>query len=426
MATIIGTNNSERLDGTTVADTIEGKGGADTLFGHDGDDVLFGSGLVGNPATDGDTLFGGNGNDRLNGGMGTDTLLGEAGNDVLVASNGFDRMDGGLGNDLVSYENAGVGVTIDLNRSTITFGAETHTIVSIESAKGSQGGDNITGTSGDNHLDGHLGNDVLVAGNGADTLLGGLGNDILDAGFGRDILDGGDGIDTAIYTSLNEDPGVPFFQNLETGQAGVVGAVPLDTIRNVENLIGTNFKDITTGNGVANHIQAFNGDDEVDGRGGNDTLVGGGGGDTLKGSDGADLLVGDTGNDLLLGGNGNDTLEGGPGRDVLGGGANADRFVFRAGSIFGPDSGVGAGNRDVVFDFQKGSDKIDLSPIRAAPTSDDFTFIGTSGFTAEGQVRFFQSNGVTVVQLNTAGSSGADMEIELTGLHNLAAADFVL
>ena len=42
------------------------------------------------------------------------------------------------------------------------------------------------------------------------------------------------------------------------------------------------------------------------------------------------------------------------------------------------------------------------------------------------QVRFSHSGGITIVAINTAGNSGAEMQIELAGVINLADGDFLL
>jgi Ca2+-binding RTX toxin-like protein len=95
------------------------------------------------------------------------------------------------------------------------------------------------------------------------------------------------------------------------------------------------------------------------------------------------------------------------------------------------DSTVGA-NRDVVTDFAPGSDDLDLSTIdaRAATpaVNDAFTFLATRGtaFTAPGQVRWYQSGGITLVEASNDGDTAPELQIELTGLKTLTAADFIL
>lgn len=103
----------------------------------------------------------------------------------------------------------------------------------------------------------------------------------------------------------------------------------------IENLLGSSFDDILTGNAAANIIQ------------------GGKGNDTLDGKSGADNLFGGTGNDVLMGGEGNDILTGGLGKDTLTGGTGTDRFVF--------DSTLGGDNVDIITDFTVGEDLLLLS-----------------------------------------------------------------
>ncbi len=101
---------------------------------------------------------------------------------------------------------------------------------------------------------------------------------------------------------------------------------------------------------------------------GNDTLRGGGGTDWLDGGSGRDLLLGGSGADTLRGGAGNDALEGGTGADLLVGGAGADSFVFSFVTIYKAQqlpAGPGAA-RDVIADFQRGTDHIDLRGLQDA------------------------------------------------------------
>jgi len=109
-------------------------------YGLDGNDRITVSDRITLPST----LDGGNGNDRLQGGGGSDLLLGGAGCDRLTAHKGNDTLRGGDGTDV---------------------------------------------------LDGGAGNDVLRAGTGNDVLLGGDGNDDLRGGTGNDVLFGGAGCD---------------------------------------------------------------------------------------------------------------------------------------------------------------------------------------------------------------------------------------
>ncbi|MEH1772880.1 DUF4347 domain-containing protein [Nostoc sp.] len=69
------------LYGGTGNDTINGGAGNDYLYGQDGSDRLIGG--AGN-----DYLYGGNGDDLLNGGAGNDYLYGQAGADIFVLASG--------------------------------------------------------------------------------------------------------------------------------------------------------------------------------------------------------------------------------------------------------------------------------------------------------------------------------------------------
>src|SRR5262245_24813170 len=80
------------------------------------------------------------------------------------------------------------------------------------------------------------------------------------------------------------------------------------------------------------------------------------------------------------------------------GGAGKDMFVFKATN----ESNVGLGNSDLISDFEGDGaavgDTIDLSVLDAnagVTGNQAFSFIGTSGFTAAGQVRYFQVGGCT-------------------------------
>jgi serralysin len=75
--------------------------------------------------------------------------------------------------------------------------------------------------------------------------------------------------------------------------------------------------------------------------------------------------------------------------------------------------------RSVDFSRSQG-DKIDLTYVDAKEqvTGDQaFQFIGKSAFTGAGQLRWYQSNGDTIVEANTSDlSAGAEMKIVLDPL----------
>ena len=66
-----------------------------------------------------DTLNGGNGNDWLYGGVGTDVINGGAGNDTLIGGSGNDTLTGGLGADVFKWELSDRGTSSAPARDTI-------------------------------------------------------------------------------------------------------------------------------------------------------------------------------------------------------------------------------------------------------------------------------------------------------------------
>jgi Ca2+-binding RTX toxin-like protein len=155
----------------------------------------------------------------------------------------------------------------------------------------------------------------------------------------------------------------------------------------------------------------------------------------LNGWNNNDFLVGFSGNDTLNGGFGNDELVGGAGKDQLiggPGGSGADTFTCTALS----DSGITAGTRDLIADFEAGIDKIDLSLIDAntkTPGDDSFNFVGINiptGFSGNpGELHAFWSAIGQIIEGDVNGDKKADFSIEIkdpTRAITLASTDFVL
>ena len=208
--------------------------------------------------------------DRIFGGSGDDTLNGLGGNDRLDGGAGGDELNGGGGRDFASYRYAASGLTIDMQTPGNSTGdAAGDTFNSIAGIMGSEFGDTISGNANNNDLRG-LGGD--------DTLNGGDGNDRLFGGAGADELNGGGGTrDRADYRQA--DAGVAV--SLATG-TGTSGEANGDTLSGIEDLVGSNFDDTLVGDGGNNRIW---------GRSGDDTITGGGGRDILDGGKGADVFV---------------------------------------------------------------------------------------------------------------------------------------
>ena len=132
--------------------------------------------------------------------------------------------------------------------------------------------------------------------------------------------------------------------------------------------------------------------------------------------------------DTLIGDSASNTLYGWFGVDALTGNGSNDIFVWR--SIF--DSGNNVGQRDTVSDFYRvHGDLLDFSGIDADGNAGNgdtaFQFIGTAAFSAVGQLRYSFEGGGTVIEINTAGATGSEMQVLLTnGSTTLIATDFLL
>jgi serralysin len=255
--------------------------------------------------------------------------------------------------------------------------------------------DEIFGLAGNDRLNGLAGNDRLEGNAGVDDLFGGADDDRMFGGDDRDVMVGEAGADF-----LRGGPGN---DQLEVGGFGV----------------------------------ADDDDNFLDGGAGDDVLI------AQSIDTGNNVMVGGTGNDTFLGGGGqermfgeadDDTLEGGLGADENRGGDGADRFLFDDSAQNGGeviyDTGVGAGNRDRIIDFDGAEgDNIHVGNIDADLTVDldqDFTFVG-DGPVGKGEIGFFETTNRTIVRGNTGDDAAADFEIQLNGIGlDLSAESFVL
>lgn len=229
--------------------TLPGTAGNDTLAGTSANELI----------------DGGAGNDTLRSGGGNDTLRAGSGDDVVYSGTGNDVIDGGDGFDYLYFTEATAGVVIDLRSGVASGGAGFDKIAGFELIFGSAFDDSFVGN--DDSV-GFLGLD------GNDTLTGGAGRDYLEGNAGDDIIDGRDGVDRAAYYSA------AFAVVVDLGAGIATGGLGRDTLRNIEDVVGSVF---------------------------GDTLTGSAGDNRLEGSDGNDLLFSTAGNDVLDGGTGIDT-----------------------------------------------------------------------------------------------------------------------
>ncbi|MEK0083025.1 M10 family metallopeptidase C-terminal domain-containing protein [Benzoatithermus flavus] len=415
------TAGNDVLTGTAKANTLSGLAGADLLLGLAG-------------------------NDTLSGGEGSDTLRGGLGNDLL---------DGGNGIDTASYRDATASVTVSLltGRSSGALGVDT--LVGIESLEGSAYADTLTGHAGANTLGGQQGDDKLYGLDGDDWLYGGSGNDLLEAGFGNDVIDGGAGIDLVSWANDGGTAGV----TIDLRHGLMTRGTETDILIGIENADGTANADVIYGDHLANALGGGNGADTLYGRKGDDILAGGLGNDVLDGGAGFDLAsfalggavtvdlsgttdvarrgtetdrlvgiegaIGSANADRMIGDAGANLFRGGPGKDTLTGGAGRDTFDYDSLQ----DSPVGTG-RDVITDFTRGEDRIDLSGIDAntsAAGDQAFTrWVGTGPAGTAGSLGYAIVGGNTVIHGNVDGDAAWEFEIQLTGTKVLSLADFVL
>jgi Ca2+-binding RTX toxin-like protein len=406
----------ENLTGSSFNDTLSGNAGSNVLNGGAGIDTVSyanaGAGVTVSLSLTGAQNTVGAGFDTLSN---FENLTGSNFNDTLLGNVGNNVLNGGTGIDTVSYANAGAAVTVSLGTSLSqnTVGAGFDTLSNFENLTGSNFNDTLLGNAGNNVLDGGVGIDTVsyanasaavtvtlslagaqnTIGAGVDTLInvenltGSNFNDTLLGNAGNNVLDGGAGVDTVSYINSS---GAVTVSLATTAAQNTVGA-GIDTLSNVENLLGSNFNDSLTGNG---------------------------------------------GNNALSGGSGADTLTGGGGADTLTGGAGVDRFryEFASDSAYSPNT-LAVSDRITDFDRSIG-ERIDLSAIDANTSlfgNQAFTWIGLIPFTppilSQGQLGYQISGADLLLIGNTANSSGTPnfrLILENRATTGIIATDLVL
>ena len=309
---------SETVIGTNQADDIRIRDDAstDSFFGLGGDDVFTFSGSV-------------NRNDRIDGGEGTDRIVGSAGNDSLTLADfiSIEIIDFGAGTDFMQSETNG---TLDI--SAYTLGVD---LLGLDYITDNNGSETITGTDQDDEIrivedastDVFYGNDGddtfrfsgdinrndrIYGGQGTDQLLGSSGDDSLtlhtmdsiefiDFGAGTDFIQARSGatLDISAYTRGVDLLGLEYITD-NTGSETITGTDQDDDIRIVEDVSADTFN-----GGDGDDIFRFGGDIDQ-----NDIINGGLGTDSVIGSSGDDVLQLSslTNIDSLDFGNGNDVF----------------------------------------------------------------------------------------------------------------------
>lgn len=464
---LIGTGGHDVLQAGDGGVTVYALEGNDIVIGGAGNDILIGG--LGNDHLEGvagnNYIFGGPGNNMIIGGTGNDILVGGAGSNKIIAGGGNniiydgagpDRMVSGpganlfvlmrdsqpdviegfqLGKDRIDLSSWGASGIAALNISQtasgaiIRFGAELLEIFTadqkpldlaalnyvdlfatalpaplppVQATRGQNFGgtsasDSLAGTQFNDTLRGYGGNDVLFGWDGDDTLYGNAGNDWLIGGRGADTMYGGVGDDNYHV----DDPGDLVIENPDQGNDTVYAEITYTLPANVENLRLLGDANL---NGYGNEL---------------DNL--------LVGNYGDNYLEGGAGNDWLAAKAGSNILYGGPGRDWLVGGTGPDIFLYKDIA----DSPPGQSTRDLINNFTRGQDRIDLSAIDADQLADghqSFTFIGANAFSGmAGELRYATWNqGWLIIEADVTGDGSADMQIFVNLLNEIGAEDFIL
>nr|CAM77170.1 Hemolysin-type calcium-binding region [Magnetospirillum gryphiswaldense MSR-1] len=299
---IFGTNKNatvETLTGGGGHDQFFGGGGLDSFVGDGFDTVHYGAlggfnagtgGLVMNAALD----AAGNGAATLNDGLGGSWTQTYQGIGEIVGTDGADQLygwtapvgdrkftlNGGRGSDhliggagtIADYSDeyrvseGGAGIRIDVNNVAGTY---TGTVVTSAGTDLTEGILHFVGSAFNDWFEGSDGNETFQ-GNG-----------------GRDTIHGNDGWDTITFFDT-ENHGVTVNLN---GSSGNDGFGDSDDISGIEHVIGSKYGD---------ELNGGDGNERLDGRDGDDTITGGGGVDTIVGGAGQDSLTGGSGSDIFI------------------------------------------------------------------------------------------------------------------------------
>lgn len=206
-------------------------------------------------------VIGGSGNDNLRyiknfiGSGYNDTINGDASDNVIDGASGADWMAGGNGDDTYVVENAGDIVIENRNAGTDTVNSWLINYILADNVENAR---------------------ILQLGK---TWL--TGNDLANviyASQDSNVMDGAGGNDTVSYENMTSAVVV----SLDLASDQQTAGSGSDTLISIENLVGTRFDDVLTGNA------------------GNNRLDGGLGADTLRGGLGDDTYVVDSSNDVVI------------------------------------------------------------------------------------------------------------------------------
>ena len=395
-------------------DTIGVGLGNNVVLGNGGDDSIgVATDLPGGTKTSqGNTLVGGNGADRVTGGSGDDRIFTAAEDEFGVDAPGpadvgaNNVVDTGTGNDKV-------------------WGSQIEDIVSSSSKTtqharivGGAGSDALMGGFGTDEIFGGPGNDYVIAepaqvgalgandviegvGFGATrpvtklplpagtspsskTLVGGLGNDHIIGGDGPASIFGDTLRNTTVVTAEEDEtcrPGSPVTsdpvpEGTSSGSGDgndlILGGAGVDTVSagggsdralaagNDDLLCGQQGADVLFGGGDSDQVWGGTGNDRGYGDDGTDQVFGNADDDTLYGQAGADVLEGNNGSDWVSGGLDDDVVYGGTraaGRDDKDATDRGDDLYGDGGDdrIIGDNGTVGTTLSAIPYDLDGGT-----------------------------------------------------------------------
>ena len=333
--------NDELIGSESHANEMYGGFGDDYLEGGRATDLLNGGG-------DDDTIIGARGDDELFGADGDDLIIGDLQTTEQVTSNDDDYIEGGAGDDIVIADSG------DINPSAVPPIDADPALGGNDTVLGGAGADTIFGQGGMDHAEGNEDGDEIFGGDGDDFLVGGSTvcdpkaaanpcdpNLPVTAKDDGDRIDGGANADEIYGDNYSDDLGA----DEPGGEADeLIGGAGGDTIfgqagaDEIQGLGGADYidagagDDVVTAGSQGDTVFGRDGNDRIAGERGHDTISGGEGSDTLSGDAGADDLSGDNGHDQLSGGSADDTLDGGNGDDIVEGEGGSDELYGGPGS----------------------------------------------------------------------------------------------
>jgi len=280
--------------------------------------------------------------------------------------------------------------------------------------------ENIVGTAYDDILSGNSANNVFVYTGGRDIVGGAAGADTIDfSGFGSAVW-----VDLAIAGQ---------YEAWTVDQPSISGGTwrAIGDLSSVENIVGTAYDDILSGNSTDNVFVYAGGRDIVGGAAGADTMdfsrfgsavwvdlsttgqyeawtvdqpsISGGTWRAIGDLSSVENVTGTPYDDIVAASSANNVLVGGGGADVIAGGQGSDRFDYNS---------INEGG-DTISDFTPGvgNDKLDIKDMLVGydPSTSalsDFVKLTTSG-------------GNTIVSVDPNGSAGGQSFTQLVTLQNV-------